>query len=245
MIVDKEHKVIYLHNPKSGGTFLRELYIEKYGVSEATKWWKPYTILYGTDLGHITYDDLSHFIPDWKEYRIVVMVRNPYNRFYSAFNECVKQLRVGVSVRNGFKLEIIWPKYIFFEVQEWNRLRIIYEILRIYAGIYPQVLLKQVEPEGFSKRIHLLNRFCQNLFLRNKRIPWLNPQSYFWGKEVEIFYYESKSDWGKLFDIFGLSEYQDRLSIAKDYEIPDYMYAMIEELYPEDMELFRKYKKLF
>lgn len=69
----------------------------------------------------------------------------------------------------------------------------------------------------------------------------MNPQSYFWGKEVEVFYYESESDWIKLLDIFGLSEYQSRLSIAKDYVIPNYMHAMIEKLYPEDMELFLRY----
>ena len=31
------------------------------------------------------------------------------------------------------------------------------------------------------------------------------------------------------------------LSIAKDYVIPNYMHAMIEKLYPEDMELFLRY----
>ena len=38
MIVDQERKVIYLHNPKCGGTFLRDIYIEKYGKTDATKW---------------------------------------------------------------------------------------------------------------------------------------------------------------------------------------------------------------
>lgn len=95
--------------------------------------------------------------------------------------------------------------------------------------------------EDVCKRI-LLKHSLQKLFIRNKRIPWLNPQSYFWGKGVEVFYYESDEDWKKLLDAFGLSEYQSRLSIAKDYIIPDYMYTMIEKLYPEDMELFQKYK---
>ena len=111
----------------------------------------------------------------------------------------------------------------------------------MYAGIHLQDQLKLADPEEFCKRI-LLKHSLQKSFIRNKRIPWLNPQSYFWGKGVEVFYYESDEDWKKLLDAFGLLEYQSRLSIAKDYIIPDYMHAMIEKLYPEDMELFRKYK---
>lgn len=242
MIVDKERKVIYLHNPKCGGTFLRDLYIEKYGISEATKWWKGYTRTYGTDLGHITYSDLPRFIREWKEYRIVVMVRNPYNRFYSAVKEAMRQYvgsRITVSVY-GFRVNV--PCYVYYgEYQEWNKIRKIYELWKMYAGIHLQDQLKLADPEEFCKRI-LLKHSLQKSFIRNKRIPWLNPQSYFWGKGVEVFYYESDEDWKKLLDAFGLLEYQSRLSIAKDYIIPDYMHAMIEKLYPEDMELFRKYK---
>lgn len=243
MIVDRERKVIYLHNPKCGGTFLRELYIEKYGISEDAKWWKAYTGTYRTDLGHITYSDLPRFVCEWKDYRIVVMVRNPYNRFYSAVKEAMMQY-----VRNpvivfiyGFRINV--PSYVYYgEYQEWNKIRKIYELWKMYAGIHLPDQLALADPEEFCKRI-FLKHSRQNLFIRNKRIPWLNPQSYFWGKNVEVFYYESESDWIKLLDIFGLSEYQSRLSIAKDYVIPDYMHAMIEKLYPEDMELFLKYAK--
>ena len=87
MIVDRERKVIYLHNPKCGGTFLRDIYIEQYGETDATKWWKLFSTQYGVDLGHITYNDLPRFIPEWKDYKIVTMVRNPYNRFYSGIKE--------------------------------------------------------------------------------------------------------------------------------------------------------------
>lgn len=87
MIVDKERKVIFLHNPKCGGTFLRDIYIEKYGETEGTKWWGSFTPEYNTDLGHITYNDLSRFIPDWREYRIVVMVLIIVSLFYLQIGE--------------------------------------------------------------------------------------------------------------------------------------------------------------
>lgn len=128
MIVDEKHKVIYLHNPKCGGTFLRDLYIEKYGNTEATKWWQYYTHKYGTDLGHVTYNDLPRFILEREEYRITVMVRNPYNRFYSAVKEFSQQLKnVGGVIK--------YPKLMVGEYTESNLLTKIY-LLTIYPGIY-------------------------------------------------------------------------------------------------------------
>ncbi|RGP16797.1 sulfotransferase family 2 domain-containing protein [Parabacteroides gordonii] len=238
MIVDNKRKVIYLHNPKCGGTFLRDIYIEKYGKSDATKWWKTYDPQYGTDLGHITYLDLYRFIPDWKDYRIVMMVRNPYSRFYSAVKEV--KLHLIASVKLSF-IEIPCARL----DKEGMESRIRNTFFRsICPWTYTHTLVKlfTVSPEECCKQILSFKHSKQDLFIRSKKIPWLNPQSYFWGKDVEIFYYESESDWGKLLDIFGLSEYQVRLSIAKAYNIPDNMYEMIEKLYPEDTELFRKYR---
>lgn len=239
MIVDKERKVIYLHNPKCGGTFLRELYIEKYGDSEATKWWKPYTHTYGTDLGHINYLDLSYFIPEWKEYRVIVMIRNPYNRFYSAFKEYQIQYR---EKSFGLGLKFSLPKYIYGGISELNKIKKMYEVLRIRTGTYPQVLPFQEEPEEFCKRMCLLNQSEQDIYIRNKKIPWLNPQSFYIGTDVEILRYESEDDWKKLLEVFELSEYEDRISIAKNYNIPDNICAIIKDLYPEDLRLFEMYR---
>lgn len=238
MIIDKERKVIYLHNPKCGGTFLRDIYIEKYGKTDATIWWGPFTVKYGTDLGHITYDDLPRFIQDWKDYRIVVMVRNPYNRFYSAAKEVKSQF-----VRKK-KVGFIKIPYALIDkdgVKGASKKTFIQSICP-WTYAYNLQKLFTVSANECCKQILSFKRSKQDLFIRSKKNPWLNPQSYFRGKDVEVFYYESKSDWGKLLNIFGLSEYQDRLSIAKDYIIPDDMYAMIEKMYPEDVELFRKYK---
>lgn len=239
MIVDKERKVIYLHNPKCGGTFLRELYIEKYGDSEATKWWKPYTRRFGTDLGHIIYSDLSHFIPEWKEYKVIVMIRNPYNRFYSAFKEFQMQYR---EIFIGFGLKFNLPNYIYAGVSELNKIEKMFEVLRICAYTYPQVLPEREEPEEFCKQICLLNQSEQDFYIRNKKIPWLNPQSFYIGTDVEILRYESEDDWKKLLEVFELSEYEDRISIAKDYNIPDNICAIIKDLYPEDLRLFEMYR---
>lgn len=238
MIVDKERKVIYLHNPKSGGTFLRDIYIKKYGQTDATKWWKTYDPQYGTDLGHITCSDLYRFIPDWKDYRIVMMARNPYSRFYSAVKE-VKQNFIG-SVKLGF-IEIYCTR-IDKDGMESRMRNTFFRSICPWTYAHTLVKLFTASPEECCKQILSFERPKQDLFIRSKKIPWLNPQSHFWGKDVEVLYYESESDWKKLLDIFDLSEYLVRLSIAKAYEVPDDMYGMIEKLYPEDTDLFLKYK---
>ncbi|WP_075557892.1 sulfotransferase family 2 domain-containing protein [Parabacteroides timonensis] len=241
MIVDKKRKVIYLHNPKCGGTFLRDLYIEKYGNTEATKWWKLYTCKYGTDLGHITYDDLPSFVPEWEEYRIVVMIRNPYNRFYSAVKELTQKLKSCIGGRwyKKYPKIIKCPKLIKYEFIESNWLRKIY-LLTICPETYRLRKLSMASVNDICNKI-FYERSEQDYFIHNKRIPWLNPQSYFLGKNVEIFRYESESDWIKLLEIFELSEYRNRLLIAKDYVIPEDFREMIKKVYPEDRELFLMY----
>lgn len=77
--------------------------------------------------------------------------------------------------------------------------------------------------------------------MRNKRIPWLNPQSYFLGKNVEVFQYESESDWKKLLELLELSEYQNRVSIARDYAMSEDIRSMIMKAYPEDREIYQGY----
>lgn len=233
MIVDKERRIIYLHNPKSGGSFLRDIYIEKYGETEATKWWKLFSPEYDTDLGHITYERLPDFIPDWEDYRIVMMVRNPYNRFYSAVKE-VKHHLIATKKKGFVKISYALISKSGVILREKIAL-----MLSICPGTYTHSLVKlfTVSPEECCKQLLSYKRSKQDLFIRNKIIPWLNPQSYFLGKYVEVFYYESDSDWEKLLELFGLSEYKDRLAIAKDYKIPDYMYTMIEKLYPEDTSI--------
>ncbi|WP_075556919.1 sulfotransferase family 2 domain-containing protein [Parabacteroides timonensis] len=231
MIVDKERKVIYLHNPKCGGTFLRNIYIEKYGKTDATKWWKAYDRKNGTDLGHITYKDLPRFIPEWEEYRIVVMVRNPYNRFYSAVKELTKHSN---NVGRFPQLPVI----MLDEYQESNLLRKIY-LRTICLKTYRLRKLSTASVNDICYQI--LRCSDQDFYLRNKRIPWLNPQSYFLGKNVEVFQYESESDWKKLLELLELSDYQNRVSIARDYAMSEDIRSMIMKAYPEDRVIYQGY----
>lgn len=90
MVIDETTKVIFLHNPKCGGTFFRDSYTACHGSHQAYDYWKLYDETVHTDLGHINLQNLPRFIPDYKEYKIISFVRDPYNRFVSGFKEAVK-----------------------------------------------------------------------------------------------------------------------------------------------------------
>lgn len=249
MIVDKTHKVIYLHNPKCGGTFLRSSYIEKYGRTDATNWWGGYTYEFGTDLGHIIYEDLPRFIPDFGEYRLLVMVRNPYNRFFSGINETKHHYNHLCRFRmvHFFSYFIHYIYYLTLRCGRLSRLEKVYEIIReIFSFVFLYKLRKMLflSTSDFCEKLCASGKNEQDRFLRNKRIPWLNPQSDFMGGKVEVLRYESVSDWEILLNAFDLSEYSDRLKIAKDYDIPESVCEMIRRLYPEDSLLFDLYKNI-
>lgn len=86
MYIDRENKVIFLHNPNCGGRFIRRCLSQRSDITSAYKYWGPYTRELNIDLSHINKYVLSRFVPDWKDYQVVVLIRNPYNRFMSAWN---------------------------------------------------------------------------------------------------------------------------------------------------------------
>ena len=86
MYIDRENKVIFLHNPNCGGRFIRHCLSLQGDITSAYKYWGPYTRELNIDLSHINKHVLSRFVPDWKNYQVVALIRNPYNRFMSAWN---------------------------------------------------------------------------------------------------------------------------------------------------------------
>lgn len=82
-------KTIWLHNPKTGGTFLRHRVLEKNSRSTVMLNWAPYNREVNTDMGHVNMHHLRRFVPDCDDYRIITFVRNPYDRYVSFFNSSI------------------------------------------------------------------------------------------------------------------------------------------------------------
>lgn len=87
MIRDERIKTIYLHNPKTGGTFFRAVYGRRYTRGEAYGYWKVYDADANADMGHISYLNIARYVPGYRDWRIITMLRNPYDRFVSGWKE--------------------------------------------------------------------------------------------------------------------------------------------------------------
>lgn len=84
MVIDEETKVIFLHNPKCGGTFFRNSHYNSRHNNAASDYFKLYDEELNVDLGHVNLGNLPRFIPDYQDYRVISFVRNPCNRFVTA-----------------------------------------------------------------------------------------------------------------------------------------------------------------
>ena len=88
MIISDKRKFVFIHNPKTAGTSLRRALV-KYHDREVSYWHHLEDIFLDRviDKAHITMRDFVH-MPDYSsidEYFSFGFVRNPYDRFYSAF----------------------------------------------------------------------------------------------------------------------------------------------------------------
>lgn len=245
MIVNERTGVIYLHNPKSGGTFLRRCYRKQYGKTADTRFWALYTRQVNTDLGHITYNLLPRFLPQWKDYRIMVMLRNPYNRFESGLKESRFQLDKYKRF-HGRRLEDLTDHPLQVSLPRLWLMRLKIKELSLFQydeWAYVKRMIALNDPLEFCETLARESFYHQDLLLRNKRIPWLNPQSQFIGLQVEILHYESEEDWRKLAEAFELDDLMTGLNIQKDYEIPEREKELIRQLYFDDELLFTQYNK--
>lgn len=90
LLIDEPTKTIFLHNPGCGGEFVKESYAN-------TRPDFPKAMLYGLpdqgcniDEKHINAYALPRFVPDYKKYKLITFVRNPYDRFMAASRIAVK-----------------------------------------------------------------------------------------------------------------------------------------------------------
>lgn len=100
LIVDEPTKTIFLHNPKCGGSFIKRMYLNRNPnyPEPLHRLRNRYDIEINVHGAHIDYYNLPRFIPDYKDYKLISFIRNPYNRFVSAMhwsagsNPKIKQL---------------------------------------------------------------------------------------------------------------------------------------------------------
>lgn len=85
MIILNNKPIVFLHNPKTGGRYIRKKLkdsCERHGNIRILRY--RGIRMY---LGHLNAKDARKFLAKYPGYSIISMVRNPYNRICSIFNE--------------------------------------------------------------------------------------------------------------------------------------------------------------
>lgn len=103
MLINVKDRIILLHNPKTGGRFRENACKERYFHTPSIELKKPVR-----DISHITYEEAKDAMPTFPMYKVITVVRNPYNRFASAVNFCFEEVFGGrgleKSVNNALDL---------------------------------------------------------------------------------------------------------------------------------------------
>jgi len=92
MIISVKNEFLFFHIPKAGGQHINHYFVKKYkknreGIPNIVYWAKdPNTDF---DLAHIYQDIATRYIPQYMldNYHSFTIVRNPYNRCYSAYSD--------------------------------------------------------------------------------------------------------------------------------------------------------------
>lgn len=105
MIIDENTKTIFLHNPKCGGIFFRNSHLNSHHNHASRDYLKLYDEELNVDFGHINIGNLPRFIPDYQDYKIISLVRNPYNRFVAALKTAAIHREVIRDICNQCQLE--------------------------------------------------------------------------------------------------------------------------------------------
>ncbi|TVO35969.1 sulfotransferase family 2 domain-containing protein [Vibrio algivorus] len=111
MIISKDKKFVFIHNPKAAGTSVRNV-LSQYDSFENFFWHRGYIdgIDHAVDKPHIALNDLSkteyykYLISS--DYFVFGFVRNPYDRVYSAYQEKCRQWKDTTLDFNDFILTI-------------------------------------------------------------------------------------------------------------------------------------------
>lgn len=92
MIISHKHKFVFMHNPKVAGSAIRKT-LEHLHDDDINFWHQGYLpeLDRVVDLAHLTWREILQLRPEVEDYDVMVVVRDPYARFVSAVQECVRQ----------------------------------------------------------------------------------------------------------------------------------------------------------
>jgi len=183
-----KNRVVYIHIPKNSGKYVRSCIANKYKIINS--FWDIGKI----DRAHIPYSMREIFVNNPQECRYITFVRNPYDRFISAFkykfpNANITSMRIFIKeilptyqFDNLYNPNIIhfYPQYLFLineNNEEWN--------------INKDIEVTKLENAKDYKFIHFnnfkLSKYSYTEYFDNECISILNK---IYEKDFMIFHYQ-------------------------------------------------------
>lgn len=157
--IDHKRKIIFVHNPKVGGTSLRQiLSLPKNGVYNH---YTP-TFLASKDL--------------WENYFSIVAVRNPLDRFISSYFEIVNKNYTGYFRRKYPRVYDFSPKQ-FFETFKNEVFMAMPQYRYITHFLSTKPIDFVIRLENLNEDVKKLSKIT-GLKLKHKRLPHLNSRVY-------------------------------------------------------------------
>lgn len=195
MPVNKKHKLIYIHIPKTGGTYIEYLFDmrkDKTLFSSGDK-------LLGRTKQHYPYELIVQEL-NIENYYIFTTVRNPYYRFISAYSQypdrCNKKFKDMINKRNPLEFakylceKIKQEGYDFFSQGSFHQFE---PMVRYLKGIDDVKIIKL--EENFNEEIILLcQKYNINVDLKPKNVNKNNNYDILLNEELKSLIYEIYKD---------------------------------------------------
>jgi len=163
MIISHNKKFVFIHIPKVAGKTVRKL-LHEYNDHSIRYWGfqKETPLERGIDRAHIPLIDLKTFSPSdftyLSQYFVFAFVRNPYDRFYSAFQEHIRQRKLPSDTDfNNYVQQHINHSTIRYD---WRFVHFCPQIYFTHIGVKSQVdFIGRLEnlPDDMQRLSHILN----------------------------------------------------------------------------------------
>ncbi len=192
MPINKTHKLIYIHIPKTGGTYIEYLFDmrkDKTLFSSGDK-------LLGRTKQHYPYKLIVKEVKNIENYYIFTTVRNPYYRFLSAYSQypdrCNKKFKVMINKRTPLEFsKFLYEKikedgYDFFSQGSFHQ----FEPMVRYLNGIDNIKIIKLE-ENFNEEIILLcKKYNINVDLKPQNVNKNNNYDILLNNELKDIIYE-------------------------------------------------------
>ena len=135
MLLSDKHRVLFIHNPKAGGSAIRTA-LSPLAEQPSMFWHQGYLEAEDrvVDLAHLELSELPNFGVDYRNYSILFVSRDPIERFLSGVDEHIRQHERVIEDLNEFISREMTVGNLYYD-WKYVHLRPQYRFLRVGKGV--------------------------------------------------------------------------------------------------------------